>query len=384
MKKHSLTIAGYKAYYKTYFMLRLQEALLNTFGKAPAGSQLQLFIQYISKRFFGAYPAAIKLDITDSCNLRCKMCYAQNRGRDLPYAQILEIFQQLRGLPLRLDLLGGEPLLRKDIDQIIRYAKTYLTLKEIVLYTNGTQATEELTHRLANAGLDKAIVTFISHNPNIHDSFTGTVDSWKKTIAGIKNFKKAGIKTFTFTALHTENIKESKEISRFVITELKAHPLFYQYVPQTKNDPLLADPKMWNKVKHEVLCNYTPHHFSTIQKILTFCGRICLGGYYVLSIKINGDVNPCPFINDLYIGNVFKDNIWNIFANRYSSDRFCEFMTLPKECIDCSYKYLCGGGCKAGNNIVYGNYLNKDCRCLGPWKESIRPENIIDKIPTFF
>ncbi|MBL7084543.1 MAG: radical SAM protein [Candidatus Omnitrophica bacterium] len=365
-------------------MIQTQNLLLRTFGRAKPGSRLQSIIQKFSKQFVGGYPYVIKLDVIDICNLNCKMCYTKNSGHDVPFSNLLHIFRQIGNIPVRLDLLGGEPLLREDICEVIKFAKSHTAIRKVVIYTNGTLATEKLARKLARAGLDKAIVTFISHNLEKHDTFTRVADSWNKTVNGIKNFVQAGIKTYTFTALHSENITDLENIHKFVRNQLKITPLFYQYVPQSQNDPLLISSEVWAGAKHKVLYNFSPKHFDYLQHIITFCGRLCLGGYYVISIKTDGTVNPCPFIYDIPLGNVFEQNLWDIFARRYKSDEFCEFMSLPEECTSCSYKNLCGGGCKAGNKILYGNYINKDCRCLGPWSEVISLREVRDKLPTFF
>ena len=379
-----LSFAGVRTRWKTKVMIIFQDVLLNTFGRAAPGSSLQSAIQRFSKRFVGGYPYVIKLDIIDTCNLKCRMCYAKNKGQEVPLDNLLHILKQIGNVPIRLDLLGGEPLLRKDIAELIRFAKSNTGIQEVVLYTNGTLATQRLTRELADAGLNKVMVTFISHQPQKHDDFTGLEGSWDKTVAGIKNFISAGVKTYTFTALHSENINDFDNIYKYVRNEFNITPLFYQYVPQKSEDPLLSLSDRWSKVKHKVVYDYSPTHFEYIKRILTFCGRVCLGGYYVISIKTDGTVTPCPFMYDINLGNVLEQNIWDIFATRYSNAEFREFMSLPKECVQCSYKNLCGGGCKAGNKILYGSYLSKDCRCLGPWSEPVSSENMANRFPTFF
>ena len=42
------------------------------------------------------------------------------------------------------------------------------------------------------------------------------------------------------------------------------------------------------------------------------------------------------------------------------------------------------GGCKAGNDKQYGCFDHKDMRCLGPFKEVKKSEEVMSDIPTFF
>jgi radical SAM protein with 4Fe4S-binding SPASM domain len=379
-----ISFAGRRLRLKTKIMINLQDTFLNLVKGIAPGSKMQSILHKISQKVVGGYPYVMKLDVSDRCNLKCKMCYAKNKNHDVSLDNIKCILKQIGNVPIRLDLLGGEPLLRNDICEIISYAKNHTGIREIVLYTNGTLATEELAKNLFKAGLDKAIVTLISHDPKKHNDFTGLPNGWQRTITGINNFVNAGIKTYTFSALHSENIMDMEEIYKFSSNQLHVTPLFYQYIPQKKDDPLFPSLDQWHKTKHKILYEYCTEHADYFKKIINYCGQTCLGGSYSISIKADGSVTPCPFIHDLSFGNVFKQNIWDIFSKRYNSTQFSEFIKLPKDCVGCTYKNICNGGCRAGNKLLFGNYSTKDCRCLGPCKDTIKSEDILDKVPTFF
>ena len=365
-------------------MLSVQDLLLKTLGKTRPGSWTQELIQTFSKKFIGGYPNVIKLDINKDCNLNCEMCYAKNSHETVPINQIKEILDQVGRVPVRVDLLGGEPLLRPDICEIIHYAKQRTKINEVVLYTNGTLADKRLTKNLEAAGLDKAIVNLVSHDSQKHDQLTNLRGSWTRSVQGINNFKDTKIKTFTFTVVHRQNLNDIPDIFFFVHQHLGLTPLFYQYVPQKNPDPLMPTPQEWNTIKNYLIDHYAASHFDYIKQILTFCGHVCLGGYYVISVKTDGSVTPCPFMDDIIIGNVQKDNFWNIFASRLGNKEMRHFLALPQDCGPCSYKKLCGGGCRAMNRLKFGTYLSKDYRCLGPWSTPVTTEEISSKLPTYF
>ncbi len=367
-----LSYAGKVVRLKTKIATRMQNFILNHLGSlAP---------KLVS--MIGAYPYVIKLDVVEDCNLACKMCYA-SKSRATPLEKILAFLDQLKNVPLRLDLLGGEPLMRDDLSEIVGHAKGRAKIREVTLYTNGTLASEDVVSKLHAAGLDNAIVSLISHDREIHDNFVGNVGAWQRTLVGIKNLVKAGIKTYTFTALHSENIGNIEQIYKFA-TALGVKPLFYQYIPQKIDDSLLPSAKEWHQCKHKVLYQYSPDHASYFKRIISCCHSVCLGGKYALSIKLNGDITPCPFIHDLVLGNVYQSNLWDIFARRHDSKLFQEFTALPQNCKACSHKHLCGGGCRAGNKLLFGSYLTKDCRCLGPYHGQVVADKIADCMPTFF
>lgn len=371
IKKNSYK--GRFLYFKTRLAANLQDFILKyTKGAAP-----------ILTRMIGEYPYVIKLDVVEACNLACKMCYAK-KDRTVPLEKLFSILNQFKSAPVRLDLLGGEPLVRPDLSELVKYAKKHTGIKEVTLYTNGTLATKEVAEDLFAAGLDRAIVSLISHDPEIHNNFTGAHDAWQRTLSGINNLVNAGIKTYTFSALHSDNIDAIEPLYHFVSNQLGVDPLFYQYIPQKIDDPLLPSPEQWHQCKHKVLYQYSTKHAEYFKRVISCCQTVCLGGKYALSIKLDGTVTPCPFIHDLVLGNVYQQNIWDIFANRHSVNLFRDFIKLPEGCTACTYRYLCGGGCRAGNQMLFGSYLTKDCRCLGPYYDRVADDRVADRMPTFF
>ncbi|MBA7547530.1 Antilisterial bacteriocin subtilosin biosynthesis protein AlbA [subsurface metagenome] len=303
---------------------------------------------------------------------------------ELSIGLIKRILNQIRDCGVRIEILGGEPLLRKDIADIIRYAKKEAKVPFISIYTNGINATPGIAVELKAAGLDAAIVTLVSHKKEIHDEFTGVAGSWEKMTSGIGVLQKAGIKVYTFTAVHKYNYRDYKDIYYFVKNSLKAGALFYQYIPQKKNDPLMIDPVEWSRIKHWVLYEKNREHMDFVRKFYMLTGNACSGGNFVITIKVDGSVQPCPFLSDIPLGNIHEHNVWTIFKNRFGQSLLSGFKDISEECRRCAYKSVCGGGCKAGNNELFGRYNVKDHRCLGPYPGPIRKSEITDRVPAFF
>jgi len=86
--------------------------------------QAKFGIDLVSARIFKRYiPFQVQLSITDKCNLRCSYCYARYHDRgyaDLPLESLGKIIDELARLGTkRVNLVGGEPLLRGDVTDII-------------------------------------------------------------------------------------------------------------------------------------------------------------------------------------------------------------------------------------------------------------------------
>lgn len=379
----------------TWFYARFQDRAATLFGRARPGTLVHASLLRLARSLVGPLPLVVKLDVTSACNVRCRMCYArQGRAEEMPLERARELFRRFRGIPVRLDLMGGEPFMHAGLDRIVAAARAEARLGEIVVYTNATLVTPEAARAVRAAGLDRAMVNISSHDPRKHDAFTRVPGSWERTVAGIANLKSAGIDTAAFVVLHRENMGDYDRLRDFALERLRVRPLFFQYVPAHGMDELTPDPEAWADLKRRILYRDEPRHRRSITRINALCGKSCLGGYYSISVKVNGDLTPCPFIDDVVLGNIFRDDFWEIFAagararhqraGVAGSAAWGDFMSIPAECAGCSHTALCGGGCRAGNRDADGRYRHRDFRCLGPWPAPIDPDALWDRLPTFF
>jgi MoaA/NifB/PqqE/SkfB family radical SAM enzyme len=275
---------------KNRIIIRHQLRILEKFGNMPFQSRKAMWLSRIARRLVGGYIYSIKLEVNDYCNLKCKMCYVDRKNTDLPDKRVFSLLDQLRGEGIRLEILGGEPLMRKNILEIIRYAKEQAKVPFISLYTNGTLASRVMAEGLREAGLDAVLVTLVSHRQEVHDEFTGIPGSWQQTIEGIQALVRAGIATYSFTTVHGKNSADCKNIYRYVKDELGAHSLFYQYIPQQKNDPLMIAPIEWHRIKKWILLEENPEHARFVRDFYMISGNACSGGNFVFTVKVDGSV----------------------------------------------------------------------------------------------
>lgn len=96
----------------------------------------------------------INLHFTDHCNYHCKHCFVKKEGKELSLDNIkhiadkLALFQKEKKISVRVNLAGGEPLLSKNIQNIIDYL--YSKGLEISIITNGYYLTESFIIRNKN------------------------------------------------------------------------------------------------------------------------------------------------------------------------------------------------------------------------------------------
>jgi len=321
----------------------------------------------------------IKLHVNNVCNLRCKNCYCDfSLEESLSCREICNLISQLRpvGGNLKLQLLGGEPLLRGDLFEIINYAKR--KIKHITIYTNATLVTPRLAARIKQAGVSAVIVNLYSCYKDIHDGITQTPGSWEKTQEGIRNLIAAGLPTHTFTVLMSVNVNHLKQIDDFA-RGLKAKTMFFPYIKQGSCDLQPEDRKSF-QYAIDWAYNTSKAYKNKLLDVLSKRPKACSAFISTINIKSDGTVTPCPFLN-LNLGNIKNEKFYAIINNSCRNQDLLDFLSIPEGCRACSLVRLCGGGCKAYRFNNYRDAISKDFNCNGPYSESIPLEKIGEYLP---
>src|SRR5437773_3327247 len=142
----------------------------------------------------------LRVSVTDRCNFRCFYCLPHGEPPIAPKEQMLsyEEIEYICGIFVELGiekirLTGGEPMMRRDIEQIIYKLAQLKTrgLRDLALTTNGYF----LPHRaesLKDAGLDRITISLDSLKRDVFKSMTG-VDVLDRVLDGLAEAKRAGL-----------------------------------------------------------------------------------------------------------------------------------------------------------------------------------------------
>jgi len=113
-----------------------------------------------------AKPLMAMIEVTNRCNMDCPVCFsdANHPSHDVPFAEIRRRMEQLlevTGIPIPLQISGGEPTVRKDLPQIVALARG-LGYRHIELITNGIRLAQHprLLHELKEQGLTAVYLQF--------------------------------------------------------------------------------------------------------------------------------------------------------------------------------------------------------------------------------
>lgn len=130
--------------------------------------------------------------ITTRCNLRCSHCYLTDYTKQTDAEAIYNLLTQFSGVGIKtVSFIGGEPLVRKDLEQIIYCARAGDVIPEIV--TNGILASRERANSLVGAGCERFQVSLEGHAPELSDPVRGK-DTFQAVLAGAAQLTMAGAK----------------------------------------------------------------------------------------------------------------------------------------------------------------------------------------------
>ena len=141
-------------------------------------------------------PRLIFWEVTKGCNLRCIHCRATatelSSINDLPTTKALNIIKQVSQLSLPIIVLsGGEPLFRSDIFELASYARDCGL--RVALATNGTLVTEEVAHKIVDAGVRRVSISLDGADAATHDAFRGIPGAFEQALRGLRYLKQLGM-----------------------------------------------------------------------------------------------------------------------------------------------------------------------------------------------
>ncbi len=167
-------------------------------------------------------PYHVQWFITRKCNYRCKGCnvWQEQDTEELTTEEIKRGLDILRELGvMEIVLSGGNPLLREDIEEIIKYASRFFIT---TIYDNGSMAAKKID-ALRNA--DLVAISIDSLDPRKNDYVKGVKGSWKKAIQAVEKLHKEGIHVSVTPTISQFNLYEIVDFTKYF--SKKGIPLWY-------------------------------------------------------------------------------------------------------------------------------------------------------------
>ena len=348
-----------------------------------------------------ARPYVVSWNLTYRCNLACEHCYLDAGGTplvgtenfadrsELTTEECFDVIESIAAFaPECLTILtGGEPLLRRDILEIVaRAAERGLW---VVVGTNGVRISENVARRLSEAGARGLSLSLDALDADRHDRFRRVRGAWKNTVDGAEILTRSGLPFIVQTTAGAHNLGELEAIADFAHDRLaaKVWNLYFlvptgrgQFVsdmtPAQYDDVLASLHQIQKKYKGRMLVNAkcAPHYIKTVLEnasedggsdtpIRTYSGGAggCPAGTHYMGIRPNGDVTPCPYL-PVFAGNLRQATLSDLWT---SSELFGDIRrrsALGGRCGSCEMNAHCGG-CRARAYGMTGDLMAEDPLC---------------------
>lgn len=352
-------------------------------------------------------PLRVDLNLTNRCHLSCKYCYASANQftnhftKELTVDELEGLFSELNELGVfRVQLAGGEPLLRRDFPDIVDRLNKYDFATS--LNTTGFFLTKEISKKLSEGNFELVTVSLEGNNAKLHESVKGGL-SFDRALTALKLLKESGLNTaigITLNSLNIASVFDTIDLARKLGVGLVGIQVLCPVGRLAENNSFLPSKNEYVKFVGDLIKYQKNNPYPKINLNVTNEGAVCWEYYYPLekmgkllllkdiwdqdqsfiesdiscvagisicSIGDTGDVYPCEmFCSDpkMSAGNIreksFKE-IWN------TSKLLADFRSLTNSglegaCAKCKHKW-CGGGCRAAAYYSTGKLNGTDTYC---------------------
>ncbi|MGL4991622.1 MAG: radical SAM/SPASM domain-containing protein [Sarcina sp.] len=332
------------------FLPPLNSDAYNSIAMAVDGEEEEFFSNHCNGK--RKAPISTYIAITGRCMYKCWHCSASRfikekdtYNDELKLNQIKGIISNLQNLGVGIiGFTGGEPLLRKDLEEIISFVdKRSITY----LFSNGFGLSIERAKALKKAGLFGVGISIDSITEEIHDKKRGYQGAYKIAIEAIKNCKKVGLYTMAQIVCTREmlNSGEIYDLNKFLKT-LDIHEVrILEPIPcgslLEKNTEILTKEEKKSLINLHSEFNRDKRYpkvsvFSYVESEDQFgCGAGIQHSY----IDNKGDFLPCDFVNENF-GNVLKEDIKVIWERMHKKLDKPKSYCYAKKCDKCKSKKL--------------------------------------------
>lgn len=351
--------------------------------------------------FSDDYKPVMTWNSTRTCNLSCVHCYSDSENKkysgELTTVEAKKMLDDMAefGVPILL-FSGGEPLMRKDIFELMAYAKD----KGIrpTLSTNGTLITPAVAKKLKDLGLHYVGISMDGFGET-HDKFRGMKGAFDKMITGIHNSIGAGLKVslrFTITKHNSPDIPKVFDL----MDEHDIHRVcFYHLVYSgrgsdiSRDDLTLEESRQWvdyifdkaeeyhrRGIEKDILTidNHTdgvylylklkerdPEHAAEVYQLLKWQGGNRSGVGFG-DVDYLGNVHADQFSWDYTFGNVRErkfGDIWSDVSDKIIAGYKNRKPLIKGRCSKCNFYEICNANFRARAKYATGDLWESDPAC---------------------
>ena len=327
-------------------------------------------------------PLWLLAELTYRCPLQCPYCsnpldFAQQE-KELTTEQWIEVFRQARAMgSVQLGFSGGEPLVRKDLPELIKAARDLGFYTNLI--TSGIGLTEKKLDAFSEAGLDHIQISFQASDETLNAALAGSKKAFQQKLEMAKAVKAHGYPMVLNFVLHRHNIDQIDRIIDLCI-ELDADDVelatcqFYGWAHLNREgllptkDQLVRAERVTNEYRDKLaaenhpckLIFVTPDYYEERPKA-------CMNGWgsIFLTVTPDGTALPCHGARQMPVKfpNVRDHSMQHIWYESFGFNVFRGYDWMPEPCRSCDEKEKDFGGCRCQAFMLTGDAANTDPVC---------------------
>ena len=357
-------------------------------GAAPSFAPFQSGAGDESPATCGKYrPYLLLAELTYQCPLHCPYCSNPFPIVGRPELSTVDWLRVIREAAstgvLHVGLSGGEPLQRRDLEELIAAARALELYTNLI--TSGVGFTARRGEQLKAAGLDNVQISFQSDEESLADRIAGT-SSHRAKLEAARVARDLGFPLTINVVLHRANIARVEQVIRFAAglgaerLEL-ANTQYYGWAFRNRTELLPSREQIETAARIAARAKedfagrmditfVTPDYFTERPKP-------CMHGWGARFLTVNpfGDVLPCPTageIKGMRFDNVQSRPLEWIWHESEAFNRFRGTGWMPETCRECPLHEVDFGGCRCQAALILGEASAVDPACsLSPGREEL-------------
>ncbi|HBT2490130.1 TPA: pyrroloquinoline quinone biosynthesis protein PqqE [Klebsiella aerogenes] len=327
-------------------------------------------------------PLWLLAELTYRCPLQCPYCSNpldfSRQEKELTTKQWIEVFRQARSIgSVQLGFSGGEPLVRKDLPELITAACDLGFYTNLI--TSGIGLTEKKLQILSDAGLDHIQLSFQASDEILNAALAGSTKAFKQKLAMAKAVKALGYPMVLNFVLHRHNIEQIDRIIELALqlgaddVELATCQFYgwaylnregllptHEQIVRAEQLVKLYRQKITESGNLTNLLFVTPDYYEDRPKG-------CMGGWGAIFLNITpeGLALPCHSARQLPVKfpSVLEQDLNQIWYHSFSFNRYRGYDWMQEPCRSCVEKEDDYGGCRCQAFMLTGNADNADPVC---------------------
>jgi radical SAM protein with 4Fe4S-binding SPASM domain len=388
---------------KDFFEEQQNEGILKIYDKPQDPSEIHY------RKSQPPHFSDVLVEITGECNLQCRHCFNSKFNSDelknklMSIDQIRKLISELDDMNVRrIQLSGGEPLLREDIWSIIEELdkhKIYLD----VISTNAHLIDEESAKKFGERFKEHGAL-YISLDGITADTYEALrgEDTFPKIMRAMDLLTEAGCRVFINTMAFKQNLSQLEEMYEWVVkrpnvmgwriglpkvlgryTEFHSHlEVEFDEVIKVFRNLLVRWLKERPSIRLELSDFFRTDCFESGFEVHGLEDNPCKYAVTNASIKPDGTAVFCASLEihePAVLGNVVNEGMADVwYGDRHMDFRKLKIKDLP-ECSKCRYLKMCGGGCRSNALLSYDSITAPDPRACTAME--MLENEILDLLP---